>query len=132
MAKFSCAALLIVMCAAIAGPCRADDLSRIVSQCGKPDHDDSSLHDNPRPPLITRVVDYDKAHLRIAFLLDSPPGVPPSKPYNWRLIGFLNLDHWHPVEEGGDAALPKAEAADRLRQICKPGFVPPSPTMTTR
>lgn len=124
------AIVLVALCGTLAAPCRGDDLSRIVSGCGKPDHDDSTLHDNPRPPLVTLLVDYDRAHLRIAFLLNGPAGVPPREPYDWRLIGFLNVDHPHPIEEGGDKALPTEEAAERLKQICKPGFVLPRPIMT--
>jgi hypothetical protein len=110
----------------IAPPCSADDLSDIVGACGQPSHDDSTLHDNPRPPMVTRFVDYDAAHLRIAFLLNnSPVGATPRRPYRWRLIGFLNLDHPHPIEEGRDMKINASDADRRLRKLCRPGFRPP-------
>jgi hypothetical protein len=118
------------------GICRADDLSRIVAACGKPNHDDSTLHDNPRPPLVTRFIDYDRAHLRLAFLLNPHErmnlGAPPHRPYQWGLIGFLNVDHPHPIEEGGDRAISAYEGAERLKTTCKAGFVPPTPIVGNR
>lgn len=38
----------------------ADDLSFFVSKYGKPDIDDSTQFDNPRPPIVTRWLVYKK------------------------------------------------------------------------
>jgi hypothetical protein len=123
------------------------------------------------PPVyfVTRDTDYDRAHLRIFLLLNKSanPAWPtcllddaasakcaPVAPYEWRLIGYFNLDHWHPMDASAqlfkleglgkgddpiadqrpaiDRVMHPDEAAARLEQLCKPGFVPPTPMFPRR
>ncbi|MBI5080147.1 MAG: hypothetical protein HZC38_02090 [Chloroflexi bacterium] len=66
-----------------------DDLSLFVSKYGTPDEVRSTEYDNPRPPLVTKILIYKKEQLRVAYVADAPAGSPP--PYNnWKLLGFLN------------------------------------------
>jgi len=159
--------------AVASAPSYADDFSQFVRECGTPNHEDSTLPDDDRnrtapyfikPYFITRDIDYDRAHLRIFLLLhksanpawptcmldDTSAGCVPVPPYEWRLIGYFNLDHWHPMDAGAqmlaladradpeklkadgklaklDRVMPPNEAAARLKRLCKPGFVPPTP-----
>lgn len=64
-----------------------DDLSQFVCRYGKPDIDDSTEHDRPRPPIVTRMSTYKKEGVRAAYVPDAKAGTPP--PYRkWKLIGF--------------------------------------------
>jgi hypothetical protein len=160
-------------------PSAADDFSQFVRECGTPNHEDSTLPDDDRnrtapdfikPYFVTRDIDYDRAHLRIFLMLNKSanPAWPtcrideingasansascaPVPPYEWRVLGYFNLDHWHPMDAGAqmgsladradpnklkalgklvelDRLMSPNEAAARLRQLCKPGFVPPTP-----
>ena len=65
-----------------------DDLSQFICKYGKPDVDDSTAYDKPRPPIVTRVLTYKKQRVRAAYI---PSGVsigdpPPYK--DWKLFGF--------------------------------------------
>ncbi len=46
---------------------------------GRPDSDDSTLHDKPRPAIVTRWITYSERRVRFAFALDPVKG--------WKLIG---------------------------------------------
>jgi len=66
-----------------------DDLELLVLRYGKPDEDDSTAYDNPRPPIPSRWVTYRKEHLQAAFIpRGGKVGDPP--PYSWRLVGFTD------------------------------------------
>lgn len=57
------------------------------SKYGKPDEDDSTEYDDPRPPVVTRLLSYHKEQLTIWFAPDAKVGAPP--PYKgWRLTLF--------------------------------------------
>lgn len=68
---------------------RADDFDEIIKSCGRPDHDDSTLYDNPRPLIVARMIDYDALDVRFAFYLDSPVGQEPRPPYSWSCLGAM-------------------------------------------
>jgi hypothetical protein len=66
----------------------SDDAELLISRCGKPDVDDSTAYDKPRPPIPSRFITYKKAHLMVVYLpgggtkLNDPP------PYKWKLLGL--------------------------------------------
>jgi hypothetical protein len=124
-------------------PNSGDDMERFIQACGMPDHDDSTLYDNPIPYFVSRAIDYDRAHLSI-FLVLSKSGnadwptclltntlslsCKPEPPYEWKVIGYFNMNRWHPLGYGGDGILRYPDKAlARVRQACTPGFVPPTP-----
>lgn len=56
-----------------------------MSRFGRPDADDSTDHDVPRPPIPSRWITYQKEHVRFLFVPDAKLGDPP--PYLWKLVG---------------------------------------------
>lgn len=83
-----------------------DDLSQFVYRYGKPDIDDSTEHDRPRPPIVTRMLIYKKEGVRAAYVPDARLGTPP--PYRkWRLIGFQDPTN--------NAVLSAAEVVRRMQ-----------------
>jgi hypothetical protein len=67
-----------------------NDAELLLQRCGKPDIDDSTEHDNPRPPIPTRFIVYRKARLKFAYVPggDTKVGDPP--PYRWTFIGVMD------------------------------------------
>lgn len=60
--------------------------SEIIAKYGKPDRTRSTEYDNPRPPFVTRMLEYKKEHVRFTFLPTATIGSPP--PYkSWYLLG---------------------------------------------
>jgi len=72
-------------------PSVTNDAELLIQRCGKPDKDDSTENDNPRPPIPSRLIDYKKARLRFAYLPggDTHVGDPP--PYKWKFFGVVDL-----------------------------------------
>ena len=63
------------------------DPKAIVAKYGKPDRVQSTEYDKPRPPFVTRMIEYKKENVRFTFLANAPIGSPP--PYkSWKLLGF--------------------------------------------
>lgn len=59
----------------------------VIAKYGKPDHVDSTEYDRPRPPIVTRMIEYRKERVRFVFFPDAPAGSPP--PYrSWKLMGM--------------------------------------------
>ena len=82
----------------------------IIAQYGKPDRIVSTEYDKPRPPLVTRLVEYEKEHVRFAFLPAAPVGSPP--PYkSWYLLGIQ--------DPRDNSVISQAEAARRMRTRTK-------------
>lgn len=74
---------------------RADDErpivvpEQLVAKYGKPDRTESSEYENPRPPLVTRILTYKKSNVKIVLLAGGKVGAPP--PYKqWHLMGFID------------------------------------------
>jgi hypothetical protein len=66
-----------------------DQFAAIVAKYGQPDIDDSTAYDNPRPPIVTRWIEYKPSHVKIMFFPDCKFGDPP--PYGeWRVVGYIN------------------------------------------
>lgn len=103
---FAAALVALVVSPAVARDMPAVDPSDIVAKYGKPDSVQSTEHDKPRPPLVTRMLEYKKERVRFALLADAPVGSPP--PYkSWRLIG---------TQDPIDNAVISAEEAERRLQ----------------
>ena len=68
-----------------------NDAELLVSRCGKPDKDDSTEYDKPRPLIPARLITYKKAHLMFAYIPGggSRLGNPP--PYAWKLMGITEI-----------------------------------------
>ena len=63
------------------------DPAQIIAKYGKPDRTKSTEYDKPRPPLVTRMLEYKKENVRFTLLANAPIGSPP--PYtSWKLMGF--------------------------------------------
>lgn len=67
----------------------ADDASDIIGRLGRPDRDDSTAHDQPRPPVVTRWLDYTRQNVRVMLVPINRVGDPP--PYTWKLLGFVDI-----------------------------------------
>src|SRR4051812_14741037 len=67
----------------------ADDASEIIKRLGRPDKDDSTEYDQPRPPVVTRWLDYRRQNVRVLLVPTNRVGDPP--PYTWKLLGFADL-----------------------------------------
>ena len=67
----------------------ADDASEIIKRLGRPDKDDSTEYDQPRPPVVTRWLDYTRQNVRVMLVPTNKVGDPP--PYSWKLMGFMDL-----------------------------------------
>jgi hypothetical protein len=64
-----------------------DDVELFIAKYGPPDREDSTQHDSPRPPIVTRFLIYDAERVRAVYVPDAKVGTPP--PYRrWKLMGF--------------------------------------------
>lgn len=73
-----------------------DDAELLLSRCGKPDVDDSTAYDKPRPPIVTRWMEYRKARVKALFIADSALGAAP--PYRWKFVGASDPRTQNPLE----------------------------------
>lgn len=72
------------------------DPSLFINKYGKPDLVYSSEVEKPRPPLVTKKMEYKKAGVRVVMLADGPMNSPP--PYKaWRLMGFQDMKTNKPI-----------------------------------
>jgi hypothetical protein len=89
-----------------AGTTGGGDYGVFTRQFGPPDSDDSTQYDKPRPPLVTRWIEYEPEHVRIVFVPISRVGEPP--PYvGWKVFGF--------VDTRAESTLTRDEAERRLQ-----------------
>lgn len=73
-----------------------DDLTLFISRYGPPDSDTSSENEKPRPPIVSRFLDYDKENVRAIYTADASPGSPP--PYKaWNLFAFTEKQTGEPI-----------------------------------
>ena len=78
--------------ASIFGAATAKDMPEIsqadiVARYGKPDRVTSAENEKPRPPLVTKMIEYKKENVRFVLLANAPMGTPP--PYkSWKLMGY--------------------------------------------
>ncbi len=83
--------LVLLACLACATAIAADfptvHPDSVIAKYGKPDRIDSTEYDRPRPPIVTRALEYRKERVRFVFFPDAPVGSPP--PYrSWKLMGM--------------------------------------------
>lgn len=67
------------------------EADQLIKNCGKPLKDDSTAYDSPRPPIVTRFVDYKVNGVRLKFIYvpgNGHVGDPP--PYDWKLQMVAN------------------------------------------
>lgn len=84
--------------------------NEIIAKYGKPDRIESTEYDKPRPPLVTRMLEYRKENVRFAFLANAPVGLPP--PYkSWYLMGTQ--------DPRSNAVISAEDAAIRMRNRVK-------------
>ncbi len=94
----------------MAGFTKGDEASVLLGRCGTPDVDDSTQYDNPRPPMVTRLLTYEASAVRAIYIADAPMGAPP--PYKgWKLVGL--------TDPNSNTAITPTEAATRMRSICQ-------------
>lgn len=87
-------------------PAKNDPPSDILNRFGKPDIDDSTEYDQPRPPMVTRWLVYQRSDVCVLYLANAKIGTPP--PYNgWLLTGFTDAE--------SKTAISAAEAIRRLK-----------------
>lgn len=83
-----------------------DDAQLLFSRCGTPDVDDSTAYDRPRPPIPSRIVEYRRVGLRIAFVPGYGAKIGDPPPYRWRLLGVIDIKR--------NEAITLAEAMQRM------------------
>ncbi|MBB5610392.1 MULTISPECIES: hypothetical protein [unclassified Janthinobacterium] len=77
----------------------------VIAKYGKPDSVRSSEYEKPRPPLVTKMLEYKKEHVRVTLLAGGKVGNPP--PYkSWHLIGYQ--------DPRDNSVITKEEAEKRL------------------
>ena len=73
-----------------------DKVDEFISEYGKPDKEDTTAYDNPRPPMVSRFLIYEPEHVRVLCLADAKIGAPP--PYSkWMLVGFEDTQDDHVI-----------------------------------
>lgn len=82
------------------------DPTDIVAKYGKPDKIKSTEHDKPRPPIVTRMLEYRKEHVRFVLFADAPMGSPPLYD-SWKLMGTQ--------DPRDNSVISDKEAAQRLQ-----------------
>lgn len=77
-------------------PKRGDSPSDLIGRFGAPDVDDSTEHDQPRPPIVTRVLTYRKADVKALYIANARFNEPPPYP-GWLLQGFTDANSTQPL-----------------------------------
>jgi len=78
----------------------------IIESYGQPERDASTENDSPRPPIVTRIIEYRPENVKIAFVPNAKFGEAP--PYmSWKLIGCIDITT--------NKKLSYSEAAGRLQ-----------------
>lgn len=94
------------------GTAGGGDYGAFTHQFGPPDSDDSTQYDKPRPPLVTRWIEYEPEHVRIVFVPIAKVGEPP--PYvGWKVFAFIDTK--------AERTLTRDEAERRLQGRIKTG-----------
>ena len=88
----------------------ADHYSAVLAAYGTPERDDSTEYDDPRPPVVTRLIEYRPENVKIALVVNARLGDPP--PYaSWKIIGCIDINT--------DTRMSIEEAAKRLQRRMK-------------
>jgi hypothetical protein len=73
---------------------------------GRPDVDDTTALDNPRPPIVTRWLIYKRQRVRVTYIQLGHVGDPP--PYEWKFLAFQDAVT--------DAVIDRSEALRRMAE----------------
>jgi hypothetical protein len=66
--------------------------SQVIALYGAPDVDDSTEHDNPPPPMLSRWMDYRRANVRLLFFPSGRGGGLRRPPIDeWTVVGCVDL-----------------------------------------
>jgi hypothetical protein len=87
-----------------------DDVDVFIAKYGPPDREETTEHDSPRPPIVSRFLIYEAERVRAAYVPDGKAGDPP--PYKWKLVGFQDSQD--------NSVLKPAEAVERLKNRNRP------------
>lgn len=68
-----------------------DDAGLLIARCGQPSGDESSENDSPRPPIPSRVIEYQQYGLRAMFTPGDGAKVGDPPPYHWKLVGITDM-----------------------------------------
>ena len=83
-----------------------DEYGPIIAKFGKPERDDSTENDMPRPPIVTRLVEYLPENIKIIFVPTGKFGDSP--PFSgWKVMGYIDV--------GTDNKMSSTEVSERLR-----------------
>jgi DNA-directed RNA polymerase subunit RPC12/RpoP len=88
-----------------------NDAELLLYRCGKPDKDDSTEYDNPRPPIPSRIITYKNSHLKFAYIPGGDTKLNDPPPYDWKLLGILDTQTNKPI----DAAALETTLQKRLK-----------------
>jgi hypothetical protein len=75
-----------------------DDVERIISRCGKPDVDDSTANDDPRPLVPTRLLEYKEQSIRFSFIPGGNTTANDPPPYRWKILGIQDTVTDEPLD----------------------------------
>jgi len=68
-----------------------DHYGAILAAYGKPERDDSTEYDDPRPVAVTRILEYRPQNVKIALVPNARLGDPP--PYaSWKIVGCIDIN----------------------------------------
>lgn len=88
----------------------SDEYEAILAKYGRPERDDSTEYDTPRPPIVTRFVEYRPENVKIAFIPIGRAGEPP--PYHaWKVVGYIDMN--------SNMKMSNWEAANKLARRAK-------------
>lgn len=69
----------------------SNDAELLIARCGSPSQDESTEFDDPRPPIPSRLITYRSAALRFAYVPGGGAKVGDPPPYQWKLVGIVDL-----------------------------------------
>lgn len=69
-----------------------DQVYGVMREYGRPDRDESTEHEDPRPPLVIRQIEYRNIDVRLVFVPEAYLGDPP--PYSgWKFTGSTGISN---------------------------------------
>jgi TonB family protein len=85
---------------------QSDEFAAIIARLGRPEKEDSTQYDTPRPPLVTKWIEYHPENVKLIFLATGNAGDPP--PYRgWKVVGYVDI--------ATNTKISNTEAAERLK-----------------
>jgi TonB family protein len=85
---------------------QSDEFALIIARLGRPEKEDSTQYDTPRPPLVTKWIEYHPENIKLIFVAIGNAGEPP--PYSgWKVVGYVDITT--------NTKISNTEAAERLK-----------------